>query len=148
MEAKEGTSRWGMVELVPQGSRQSLKWFTESPPAVYSLDPAMDTLLVACGWVAKRGEWRTDGLGNKFVVWGKVRWVLIPGARQWRIKRARVMQASLEETVDDGSFHLGPNQMEDMFGTIGAGFLEERGTGISLERLLAPIRLQPPEHLP
>jgi hypothetical protein len=79
---------------------------------------------------------RSNGLGHKFVDWGNVKGILVPGKRVWKIKRARIMASEITEVVDAGDFQLGAGQLEQMMADIGEGFLSDRATGVTLDQLL------------
>ncbi len=75
------------------------------------------------------GDWKTNGLGHKYIDWGTVRGVLMPGRRVWKVKRARVVTPEIRETVDDGSFQLGPGQLEEAMEDMHAGFIPDQAVG-------------------
>ena len=61
------------------------------------------------------GNYQTNGLGHKYVDWGSVAGILVPSKRVWKIKRAKVMTAEIEQVMDDGNFQLGgPDQLQQM----------------------------------
>ena len=56
---------------------------------------------------AKFGDFRSIGLGHTWVDWGDGVGVLVPGARIFKVKRARVLEVSVAEKVDQGDFQFG-----------------------------------------
>ena len=48
---------------------------------------------------AVHGDFKTNGLGHKYVNLGGISGVMIPQPKVWRVKRARIMQASLDEHI-------------------------------------------------
>lgn len=122
------TVKWGSQDEVRQlVTRQARETRIEDPEdQVFPLDD----------YIREHGDYRTNGLGHKYVDWGEVKGVLVPGKRIWRVKRARVMSAEIQSVVDSGEFQIGPQQLENLMEDIGGSFVPERATGVSLDSLL------------
>ena len=95
-------------------------------------------------YMLEHGDFRTNGLGHKWVDYGDgCAGVLVPGKRIWRVKRAKVMRASIIEDFDTVHCQLGENQLDDMLTDLAANFTPEVATGVSLSQLLPPQPIQP-----
>lgn len=126
------------------GDEATARQVTKKMASEVRVEEPEDVILAPEDYRRQYGDPASNGLGHRYVEMGSAKGYLIPGAREWRVKRARVMSAELSEVVDDGSFQLGHLQMEGMVLDIAAGFAPERATGVSLSDLL-PARSREPQ---
>ncbi len=64
--------------------------------------------------------------------------ILVLGEPKWKVKRNHVQETCIQETVDDGTFQLGSDQMESLTVDISNAILPVRATGISLSDIMPP----------
>ena len=146
------------VDLMRQNKSHDIKikWGDESSVRKLVMKTAAETRLCEPedeiipleDYIKEHGDYRYNGLGHRYIDWGSVKGVLIPGKRVWKVKRAKVMKAEIQEEVDAGDFQLGPLQLESLMEDMGSAFIQERATGMSLDSLLGSSRHLPPPPAP
>ncbi len=105
IEAMQEAGTIGIV--VRWGDESSARSLVRRQAQEVRLEDPEDQIMMHADYEAKYGDFRSNGLGHKEVNWGSVRGILIPGARIWKVKRARIMTAEIQETMDTGDFQLG-----------------------------------------
>jgi hypothetical protein len=89
-------------------------------------------------YVQEFGDPSVNNLGHKRVEFQGMDCVVIPGKRQWKVKRERINDVRSDIVKDDGSFQVGSGQLEANFGALSSTLFSSlpSATGVSLDRLL------------
>jgi hypothetical protein len=92
---------------VTWGSEASAKELIVVRKRETRLEEPEDEVWELANYQAKFGDYRTNNCGHKWVDWGDCAGVLVPGARIFKVKRARVLEVNMVEKIDAGDFQLG-----------------------------------------
>ncbi len=96
-----------IVVVVKWGDEAGARQLIKRQKQQVSLEEPEDLILEPTEYQLKYGDWRTNNLGHRPVTMGDVSGIYVPGAKVWRVKRARIMESELNEVVDNGMLQLG-----------------------------------------